>query len=581
MFIRCKKTVIIAVAIILSLSPVFARSKESAINENPENNYYKYIHPREYVFDLSDAKEKIVLKFNDSTGKLACNVDFTELVKMDMPRKGDTITIKFEGTASKNLMNVTAAIYDIKRSVNIGQKLPILLIKPTKKGESFSNSISVQLSDNADESLVMVLISAVAEGNKKTDRVEFKLKRVTKSTNTKTEAEELKKAIKEKKNIIEVTYSNPEASTITTSVTDTKTAAESPAEVTASLENETSETKVPPKIIDSSETEEIPEATASQITESVQETATEQITEQRTESTLAQTAEPVSEQPAESFIEQVSDQTQTQIAEADFEQTSEPIPEQVQVQAQEPPSTKTSSTPVTRYKKEYLQDYAVPEELTVELPATDSLDVIENPNEADSHGRTLLMQAAKLGNDWQIKNLLKAGADVNLKDREGWTALMYAVRYQENENCVELLLQAGADVKAVNMFETSALKLAACYNNNPQIIKKILSYYTISEKEVLASFVLLISENHTAEYVQISKLKVFLEQSIPVNTFYNGKTPLMYAAQYGNSTKVIKLLLDYDSIPSIRSTENKTAFDYAKENTALKHDSIFWSLNKK
>ena len=84
---------------------------------------------------------------------------------------------------------------------------------------------------------------------------------------------------------------------------------------------------------------------------------------------------------------------------------------------------------------------------------------IENPDQKDLFGRTLLMKAAKAGNDWQIKTLLKSGANVNLKDNDGWTALMYAVRYQESLNSVKLLIEAGADVKALNNFKTSALSL--------------------------------------------------------------------------------------------------------------------------
>ncbi|MCR4735077.1 MAG: ankyrin repeat domain-containing protein [Treponema sp.] len=240
-----------------------------------------------------------------------------------------------------------------------------------------------------------------------------------------------------------------------------------------------------------------------------------------------------------------------------------------------------NSGKVNRYSKEYLSDYVLyDKEAPVEF--SDYIyEPIDNPNEADSFNRTVLMKAAKAGNDWQVKALIEAGADVNLQDKDGWTALMYAVRYQEGLECVQLLIDAGAEIKVKNNYGSSALILASCYNNNPDIIKKLLVSYSPSEKETLRSFVMLLSESHTSEFVQVSKIQLFLDMAVPVNAFYEGKTPLMYAAQFSNSTNVIRVLLENNALVGIRSTEGKIAFDYAKENKNLKHDNIYWALNKK
>ena len=240
------------------------------------------------------------------------------------------------------------------------------------------------------------------------------------------------------------------------------------------------------------------------------------------------------------------------------------------------------SQAINRYKKEYLQDYMKDE--IAELPddyETADTPLISNPNEKDTNGQTLLMKAAKAGNEWQLKLLIDSGADINLKDKDGWTALMYAVRYQESLSAVNLLVNANAEIKDTNKYDSSALLLAACYNNNPEILKKLLNYYSISEKDVLKAFTQLLSSTLIPEYVQLAKINIFLEKGIQLNTFYEGKTPLMYAAQYGTSTKVLKLLLDNGCITTVRSTEGKTAFEYASKNTKLKHDDYYWALNKK
>ena len=231
--------------------------------------------------------------------------------------------------------------------------------------------------------------------------------------------------------------------------------------------------------------------------------------------------------------------------------------------------------------KEYLSDYMLQDVEEIEEEAEVEYAAIKNPDEADLFGRTQLMKAAKSGNDWQIKRLLESGAKINLKDNDGWTALMYAVRYNEGLECVELLLNAGADIRVANNYGLTAIALAASYNNNPKILTRLLNSYSPSDKEVLRALVLLLSEQNMAEDSMLSKLDILLETALPLNILYEGKTPLMYAAAYGNSTKVIKKLLEYDASVTIRSTEGKTAFDYASKNNNLIHDEVYWSLNIK
>ena len=246
------------------------------------------------------------------------------------------------------------------------------------------------------------------------------------------------------------------------------------------------------------------------------------------------------------------------------------------------PISTTPSASVNRYQKESLLDYAPKK--TLALPSDEdytSYQKIGSPNAADSRGCTLLMKAAKAGNNWELKNLINSGASINLKDSDGWTALMYAVRYQENTSIVEQLIEAGADVKVKNNYDVSALMLAATYNGNPEILRKLLNYYSPSEKEVVQSFVLMLSDNYSSDYSKAAKVDTFIEKAISLNSFYNGKTPLMYAAQYCSSTIVIKKLLEYGAGTSIRSADGKTAFDYAKENPTLPHDDIYWMLNRK
>ena len=60
-------------------------------------------------------------------------------------------------------------------------------------------------------------------------------------------------------------------------------------------------------------------------------------------------------------------------------------------------------------------------------------------------GRTLLMGAARCGQERVVELLLRHGAKVNLQDSDGDSALMYAA-VNGHERVVDLLLQHGAEL---------------------------------------------------------------------------------------------------------------------------------------
>lgn len=237
-------------------------------------------------------------------------------------------------------------------------------------------------------------------------------------------------------------------------------------------------------------------------------------------------------------------------------------------------------TVTAKKQKEYLSEYLIQDDFETE-EIIEQEEVLPEPDEKDSFGRTALMLAAKQGDDNQIKLLLKSKADVNLTDSEGWTALMYAVRYSEKTECTSLLINAGADIKKKNKYGQTALSIASSYNNNPKILSVLLNKYRSSDTDLLRSFVFLLSEQNISEELQLAKIKIFLDTGLPLNVLYDGKTPLMYAAAYGNSTKAIKLLIDNDASVSVRNPDGKTAFDYAQKNYNLAHDETYWALNIK
>ena len=65
------------------------------------------------------------------------------------------------------------------------------------------------------------------------------------------------------------------------------------------------------------------------------------------------------------------------------------------------------------------------------------------------YNETLVMRAASEGKFKCLSELVKAGADVNLKNKDGDTALILAAD-GNHVDCVDLLLKTGASVNATN-----------------------------------------------------------------------------------------------------------------------------------
>jgi ankyrin repeat protein len=96
----------------------------------------------------------------------------------------------------------------------------------------------------------------------------------------------------------------------------------------------------------------------------------------------------------------------------------------------------------------------------------------ENINSQDERGQTVLMRVAASGNTAMVKVLISKGADVNLTDKEGNTALIRAVfndhrknlfssSVGDNTEVVRVLVDSGADIGVKNNKGKTALDYTA------------------------------------------------------------------------------------------------------------------------
>ena len=251
-----------------------------------------------------------------------------------------------------------------------------------------------------------------------------------------------------------------------------------------------------------------------------------------------------------------------------------------------PPEEETTqevpeAEPIEPWAPVYLFDYAELDHEPQEITAPDDTDeerfkhtFIAEPDTRDSAGRTLLMKAVRDGNTELVEDLLYSEADVQLKDNDGWTALMFAARFQDDASMVRRLLRAGADQLARNNYGLTALTLAAGFSDNPDIVSLLLESRSVAEKEIRETFIYAITSGASTDI-----LALFLEKGISLNAPYNGKTPLMYAAETNTNTRLIAWLLKHGAKATYRTTTGMTAFDFARKNSQLPRNEVYWSLN--
>ncbi len=102
-------------------------------------------------------------------------------------------------------------------------------------------------------------------------------------------------------------------------------------------------------------------------------------------------------------------------------------------------------------------------------------------NHRDRNGRTAMMLACSTGRGEIVQKLLNYYADPDRIDIYGWSALMFAV-YYNHTRIVHMLLEHGADVNATSDKGLTALKIATQYNRT-LLAELLIDYGAIAEDE--------------------------------------------------------------------------------------------------
>ena len=238
------------------------------------------------------------------------------------------------------------------------------------------------------------------------------------------------------------------------------------------------------------------------------------------------------------------------------------------------PEQKKSAEAVPKKRRENMRTYLFDglESFDTYIVTEQKFEPIKNPDAKDENGRTLLQNAAAHDDIELVTRLLASGANVNLTDGDGWSALMYAARFAQKSETTSALIEAGANVKAKNKFGSNALEIAAVYGTSADVLDELASHF--GKKEIVQAFFAAVGMGRQRQI-----LEVFFGHGITANIVHKGKTPLMLAAQTNTDTDCIEFLLERGADKTFVTADRKDAYYFAKRNPNLPRNDVFWSLN--
>ena len=173
-------------------------------------------------------------------------------------------------------------------------------------------------------------------------------------------------------------------------------------------------------------------------------------------------------------------------------------------------------------------------------------------------GHNFLMMASMYSSTKILDYLLKDGKlNIDGKDNEGNTALVFAIEYGHDKN-VELLLDYGANINIKP--KNKSLFLLACRMGSLEVMKVLVEKgITITDidengRNGVMKAIYHIRNLKFVEYL----IKLGIDINVKDN---NGDTPLLSVCKGPNPNDYIKLLLRYGADPNIKDKDGKTALD--------------------
>jgi uncharacterized protein len=169
-----------------------------------------------------------------------------------------------------------------------------------------------------------------------------------------------------------------------------------------------------------------------------------------------------------------------------------------------------------------------------------------------------LVDSVKTGDRAAALTLLQQKADVNAPEPDGTTAIMWAVR-QDDQDLADRMIRAGADVKAANRYGVTALSLA-CVNGNAAMIEKLLKAGADANAAGTEDETPLMTVARTGS-VEAAKVLLAHGANVDARESWHGETALMWAAAQKHPAMMSALIAagaDVNAVSTVVKWERQT-----------------------
>jgi ankyrin repeat protein len=189
------------------------------------------------------------------------------------------------------------------------------------------------------------------------------------------------------------------------------------------------------------------------------------------------------------------------------------------------------------------------------------LDHGADPEIADFEGYTALMHAVKSKHLPTVQLLLKYGADISRRDAYGGTVLHHASHAKENADLIRALINAHADVNAIDYDGDTALQYAVRQNHtkNARCLLEFGADHNIANVEGETPMFMAIY--HQAEDI----LRMLVVRGVDLNIVNSGRQTVLHAVACEGTANAMRALMEThmgEVDVLAKDSDGRTCLDY-------------------